>query len=156
MAPPITYLVDGIQHVTVMVGWGGPEGVSNLPGQGDVRPGHGRIVTFALGADAPFDPPAFGHDGPPVPAITMDATPEMIDEGRRLYAVNCRGCHGVDAVAGPLPDLRYSTAETHGEFAAIVLGSRAGLGMPAFGDRMNPNQIQAVQAYVLSRAAESQ
>jgi len=70
--------------------------------------------------------------------------------------VNCRGCHGVDAVAGPLPDLRYSTAETHGEFAAIVLGSRAGLGMPAFGDRMNPNQIQAVQAYVLSRAAESQ
>ncbi|HUF73946.1 MAG TPA: PQQ-dependent dehydrogenase, methanol/ethanol family [Gammaproteobacteria bacterium] len=156
MAPPITYLVDGIQHVTVMVGWGGPEGVSNLPGQGDVRPGHGRIVTFALGADAPFDPPAFGHDGPPVPAITMDATPEIIAEGRRLYTVNCRGCHGVDAVAGPLPDLRYSTAETHAEFAAIVLGSRAGLGMPAFGDRLNPDQVRAVQAYVLARAGESQ
>ena len=156
MAPPVTYLVDGIQQVTVMVGWGGPEGVSNPPGQGDVKPGHGRIVTFALSEDAPFDPPAFGHDVPPVPAITMDATQETLDQGHALYTVNCRRCHGSDAVAGSLSDLRYATAEVHEQFTAIVFGSRAALGMPAFADRLDPDQVQAIQAYVLARAAESQ
>lgn len=156
MAPPVTYLVDGIQYVAVMAGWGGPEGVSNAPGQGDVRPGHGRIVTFALGQDAQFDPPAFGYDGPPVPAITLDATQEMIDEGRALYTVNCRSCHGSNAVAASLPDLRYATAEVHEQFLAIVAGSRADLGMPAFADRLEPDQIRSIQAYVLARAGESQ
>jgi len=156
MAPPVTYLVDGNQYVTVMAGWGGPEGVSNLPGQGDVRPGHGRIVTFALGQNAPFDPPAWGHDSPPTPAISMDATEEMIDQGRALYADNCRTCHGTNAVASALPDLRYATAEVHQQFPAILAGSRADLGMPSFADRLNVQQMRSIQAYVLARAAESQ
>ena len=88
MAPPVTYLVEGVQQVTVMVGWGGPEGMSNLPGQGPVRPGHGRILTFALGADVPFDPPAFGHDGPPV--LCRDRQRPCIHEGPQLPRLhNC-------------------------------------------------------------------
>jgi quinohemoprotein ethanol dehydrogenase len=156
MAPPVTYLVDGVQYVTVMAGWGGPEGISNIPGQGPVRPGNGRVLTFALGANTPFDPPAFGYDGPPVPAISISATADTLELGRRLYGMNCRGCHGVDAVAGGLPDLRYATAEIHEQFAAIVFGARAALGMPAFADRLDSEQVRAIQAYVLARAAGSQ
>ena len=59
-------------------------------------------------------------------------------------------------MAGALPDLRYSTAEVHEQFAAIVFGSLAPLGMPAFTDRFDPDQVQAIQAYVLARAAEAQ
>jgi len=155
MAPPITYLVNGVQQVTVMVGWGGPEGLANSSVQGDVRPGHGRILTFALGADADFDPPAFGHDGPPEAAISIEATPEVLERGRVLYATNCFNCHGINAVAGPLPDLRYATAEVHAQFAAIVFGSRSDLGMPSFADRLNADQVRAIQAYVIARAAGS-
>ena len=31
MAPPVTYLVNGVQHISVMAGWGGPTGMLNLP-----------------------------------------------------------------------------------------------------------------------------
>jgi len=31
MAPPVTYLLDGVQYVTIMVGWGGSAGLNNIP-----------------------------------------------------------------------------------------------------------------------------
>ena len=34
MAPPVTYLLDGVQYITLMVGWGGSAGINNLPGSG--------------------------------------------------------------------------------------------------------------------------
>jgi quinohemoprotein ethanol dehydrogenase len=157
MAPPVTYLVDGVQHVTVMVGWGGSDGLINAPGLGPVKPGYGRIVTFKLGGTATLAPRPFGHTGPPVPAITLDATPELVAEGALLYADSCFACHGLGAVASGLPDLRYATAEVHAQFDAIVRGgARAPLGMPAFADRFSAEQVRAIQAYVLARAAESQ
>jgi quinohemoprotein ethanol dehydrogenase len=157
MAPPVTYLVDGVQHVTVMVGWGGPDGLMNAPALGPAKAGYGRVVTFKLGGDATLAARPFGHTGPPVPAITMDATPAVVAEGALLYATNCFACHGLNAVASGLPDLRYATAEVHGQFDAIVRGgARAPLGMPAFADRLSAEQTRSIQAYVLARAAESQ
>jgi len=120
-----------------------------------VKPGYGRIVTFRLGASASLAARSFGHDAPPTPAIAMDATPETVAEGERLYAGNCSFCHGIDAVAGPLPDLRYATADVHAQFEAIVRGgARASLGMPALAANLTSEQVRAIQAYVLSRAAE--
>ena len=46
MAPPVTYLVDGIQYLTVIAGWGGGYGMKNkhtevlLPG---------TVYTFQIG-----------------------------------------------------------------------------------------------------------
>jgi len=34
MAPPVTYLVGDTQYVAVMAGWGGPQGLFNLPDMG--------------------------------------------------------------------------------------------------------------------------
>ena len=31
MAPPVTYLVDGVQYVSVLAGWGGPPACSMTP-----------------------------------------------------------------------------------------------------------------------------
>ena len=75
MAPPVTYLLNGVQYVTVMVGWGGAAGLNNIPGSGVVKPGFGRILTFSLGAHATLEVPPFGHPGPPSPSIHMKATP---------------------------------------------------------------------------------
>jgi mono/diheme cytochrome c family protein len=51
--------------------------------------------------------------------------------------------------------LRYSTAGVHQQFEAIVLGGAlAPLGMPAFDDLLTSDEVRAIQAYVLARAAE--
>ena len=34
MAPPVTYLENGVQYLTVMAGWGGSAGLINAPGAG--------------------------------------------------------------------------------------------------------------------------
>ncbi len=155
MAPPVTYLLGGVQYVTVMVGWGGSAGLNNIPGSGPVKPGYGRIVTFALGAHGKLEVPPFGHAQPPSPAITMHASPAMVHEGSLLFAKYCFYCHGVGAVSSSnVPDLRYASAATHHQFASIVLGgARQQSGMPSFQDTLKPDQVRMIEAYVLSRAA---
>ena len=75
--------------------------------------------------------------------------------GELLFNDQCAGCHGPDAVGGALPDLRYLTKGEHEQFEAIVLGgSRASVGMPSFGKILNADQVRAIQAYVLTHAAE--
>jgi len=65
-------------------------------------------------------------------------------------------CHGLNVVAGPIPDLRYASAQTHTQFEQIVRGgARASLGMPGFGDLLSVDQAKAIQQYVLSRAHEA-
>jgi mono/diheme cytochrome c family protein len=79
-----------------------------------------------------------------------------VHEGQLLYGQFCFYCHGVNAVAGAsIPDLRYASVETHQQFEAIVLGARESRGMPSFKDALKRDQIRAIQAYVLSRAAAS-
>jgi quinohemoprotein ethanol dehydrogenase len=155
MAPPITYLVGGVQYLTLMVGWGGAAGIINPPGGGPIKPGFGRVLTFATGGTAKLDVPRLGHQGPPSPAIHMNASPATVRAGGILFEKYCLYCHGVDAVAGSgIADLRYATAETHHQFEAIVLaGTRESRGMPSFHDVLKREQLPAIQAYILSRAA---
>jgi quinohemoprotein ethanol dehydrogenase len=123
---------------------------------GAVKPGFGRILTFALGGTATLKPPAFGHKSIPVPALTARASPRQVHEGGLLFNEHCMQCHGFNAVAGSLPDLRYAEKETLLGFDEIVLrGSRASAGMPSFQKVLSPAQVQAVQAYIDSRARES-
>jgi quinohemoprotein ethanol dehydrogenase len=155
MAPPVTYLLDGVQYITLMVGWGGSAGLNNIPGSGVVKTGYGRILTFALGAHAKLQAPPFGPQGPPSASIHMHATPAMINEGGILFGRHCFYCHGVNAVSSSgVPDLRYTGAATHLQFQSIVLGgAREQFGMPSFKDLLKPDQVRAIQAYILSRAA---
>jgi len=85
----------------------------------------------------------------------MTASPQMIHQGKLLFNSQCNACHGTDAVAGPIPDLRYASKGVHEQFENIVLGgARAPLGMPSFAKILKPDQVKAIEAYILSRAAE--
>ncbi len=141
-----------------MVGWGGSAGLNNIPGSGVVKPGFGRILTFALDAHATLEVPPFGHPEPPSPSIHMKATPAMIHEGEILYSRQCFYCHGVGVVSSSgVPDLRYASAATHQGFESIVLGGAyQQMGMPSFKDALTPDQLRAIEAYILSRAAATQ
>jgi quinohemoprotein ethanol dehydrogenase len=48
--------------------------------------------------------------------------------------------------------LRYLTPEKHKQFEAIVYGSRSHLGMPPFGGRLEPSDIEKIRAYLVKRA----
>ena len=156
MAPRVTYTVDGVQYVTVMAGWGGASGLMNTPALGAVKPGWGRILTFTLNGSATLKAPPFGHKDPPVPAITAKQNPRAVHKGALLFSDQCFLCHGLNAVAGPIVDLRYSSKETLNNFASIVLGgSRISDGMPSFKKILTAKEVEALRAYIISRAQET-
>ena len=157
MAPPVTYQVDGVQYVSVLAGWGGPDGLGNDPSWGHVKPGYGRLLTFVIGGNAALKPPLFGHKNPPpIPTIPVSTSPDVIHRGQLLFADNCAACHGSKAVAGPMPDLRYASNQTLEHIQDVVLGGqRAMLGMPSFQKILNADQVKAIQAYIVFRARES-
>jgi quinohemoprotein ethanol dehydrogenase len=157
MAPPVTYQIDGVQYVSVLAGWGGPDGLGNDPGWGHVKPGYGRLLTFTIGGNAALKAPVFGHKNPPpMPSVAASTSPQVIHQGELLFAENCSGCHGEKAIAGPMPDLRYASKETLEGIEGIVLGGkRAAMGMPSFQKILKAEQVLAIQAYIVSRARQS-
>ena len=156
MAAPVTYTVGGVQYVTVMAGWGGSGALINSPMLGATKPGYGRILTFALDGNATLKAPAFGHSAPPVPAITAKQDPKLVHDGGLLFNAQCMLCHGLNAVAGPLPDLRYASKEVLDQFEAIVLGgARASYGMPSYRNIYSATDVKAIRAYIIARSQES-
>lgn len=95
-------------------------------------------------------------------ASTTDATPEQFARGEELYEANCASCHG-GATGGDIADIppRHN-AEGHTwhhpdcELIEIVqdgMPRRPGLPddaptMPAFGDRLEEEDIQAILAHI--------
>jgi PQQ-dependent dehydrogenase (methanol/ethanol family) len=156
MAPPVTYTVDGTQYVTFLAGWGGAAGLMNTPAGGAVKPGYGRMLTFALDGAAVLKPLPFGHTGPPVAAITKKQDPRTVHEGALLFNSHCFLCHGLNAVAGPLPDLRYASKEVLDSFQSIVRGgARASDGMPSYKNVLTAKEVAALRSYVIARAQQS-
>jgi len=156
-APPITYLVHGVQVITVETGWGGPQVLGNrAPGKGHVGPA--RILTFVMGGKTKmpeYKPVAIKPV--PMPTFKLAASAAEVEQGRVLFANFCSRCHGADVVSsGAVPDLRYAADPTHAMFEEIVLGgARKEAGMPSFMGDITPAQVRLIHAYILQRAKES-
>lgn len=152
IAPPITYKIDGVQYITVPVGWGGVLGLW-MKFTDQINPG--TIYTFALGKHGQL--PNF----PKKPAkqlvkLDVDATQEQLQHGEQLYIRYCSSCHGggdKPAGGGSIPDLKYSTPEIFGMISQIVgEGLFLEKGMPNFDDRLSTEDIQDIKNYILSNA----
>ena len=155
-APPMTYSVDGVQYISVVSGWGGPQVLSNRPpGHGNVGPG--KLLTFKLGATGTLPPYQHVVKPVPMPTFKLAATPAEVEQGRVLFANFCSRCHGGDVVSGgSVPDLRYIDDSTHAMLEEIVLGgARREYGMPSFMGDLTPAQVRLIHAYILDRARES-
>ncbi len=145
VAPPVTYMVDGVQYITLVAGWGGGMGVwTKYISQ--LNPG--RVFTFALGGK--MKPPTFQAKPPrAITRLASNATPEQIAKGAILFTRFCGRCHG----DGAIPGLVYSSDETFGLFEQIVgKGIFIEKGMPDFGDRLSEQDIADVKHYVLDDA----
>jgi quinohemoprotein ethanol dehydrogenase len=152
VAPPITYVVDGQQYVTVMAGWGGAlalvgGSIANAAGVRSIS----RVLTFKLDGKEVLPAPPLKSAPPPPPSQT--ATSAVIDRGRIAYYQYCAACHGAAAVGGGvIQDLRYLDAAQHSAFDKTVRGGLPSKGMPAFADVLAAPDIEAIRAYIIKRA----
>jgi cytochrome c oxidase cbb3-type subunit III len=84
-----------------------------------------------------------------------DQTPgsaEQIAQGKTAYAM-CAGCHGMEGegrvgVAPRLNSKNYLAAAPNDFFAETIKKGRAGTNMIAFGAAMQPEQVDALVAYI--------
>jgi quinohemoprotein ethanol dehydrogenase len=151
LAAPMTYRVNGIQHVSVMAGYGG--GALYLPFPKDsaaYRYGNdGRIVTFRLdGGVTPKPPPAKDLQVTPPP---REGSATTIAQGEVLYNRYCSRCHAFGRAL--LPDLRRLPPEVHGIFYDIVLrGAYQARGMARWDDVLSREDVSAIHAYLVDQA----
>jgi quinohemoprotein ethanol dehydrogenase len=113
----------------------------------------GHVIAWKLGGTARL--PEVRPRAPGVVQVAPDgASPETVQRGWDLYAEHCFRCHGINTKSGGLlPDLRFSSRETHARWNDIVLGGiRADRGMASFADVLSPADAAAIRSYVIAQA----
>ena len=158
-APPVTFTVDGRQHIALPVGWGG--GLAMLGGTMGAQ--HGwpykahprRLLVFALegSASLPETPPPMFVT--PIDDPSFETDPAKVAAGEAHWSKNCAWCHGPAAVAsGGTPDLRASGVMLSLDAMADVIqnGARIRQGMPKF-TAFDRDDLEALQHYVRARGA---
>ena len=89
-------------------------------------------------------------DGGAVPGFPDDSVPVEVREGADIYRARCASCHGSAGEGGPIgppvdsPDMWDELGE-EGVRAVIVDGAE---GMPAYGDVLTDDEVDAVVAYL--------
>jgi alcohol dehydrogenase (cytochrome c) len=72
-------------------------------------------------------------------------------DGPEIFKASCASCHGLDARGGEhAPNI--TQLDKQKDLAAVIKAGVASRGMPAFGDSLNGEQIDAVTKYVRSLA----
>ena len=155
MAGPISYTVNGEQYVAVMAGLGGGAGMisgEQLRKSGPKR-NISRVVAFKLGGQATLPPPPQLQRLLNPPPSTADAA--TLGQGASLFGQNCAVCHGMNAVAGILPDLRYTPyLASDGWYDIVLSGALRSQGMLPFPE-LKRSDADAIRAYLIQRAHQS-
>ncbi len=158
MAAPMTYKVNGVQYVAVQAGWGGG-GWGFVPGYSAAyqRGNRNRLLVFKLsGGEVPIPPelPPLTPAPEPPPQLS-GVTPAMIAMGSALFTANCSLCHSNQPRAG-LPDLRRMSKGVHASFDKILLeGLLLANGMPRWDDRLSPEQVRAIHAFLIDEQGKT-
>ncbi|MBA1204827.1 PQQ-dependent dehydrogenase, methanol/ethanol family [Pseudomonas capeferrum] len=156
MAAPMSYEVDGQQYIAVLAGYGGLPGSQLMPGAAAYdHSNRGRLLAFKLdGGPTPLPEPLPAPILNPLPPRT-EASTQAIQEGGRLFALNCNRCHGggLGPARSNYPDLFNMPLGMHMAFEPIVLGGiLADGGMASFADVLKVEQVQQIHAYLIDTA----
>lgn len=95
-------------------------------------------------------------EGEPPPAAEEVISPEkLVEEGQKLFAVNCVGCHGPEGEGrvgmGPrLASESFLAAASDEMLQATISKGRPGSTMAAWGNMLPATQVDALVAYVRS------
>ena len=156
VAPPVTFMIDGVQYVSILTGTGGSELWGSGAGTASYKYGNrGFLLTFNLNGKEQFPEPE-PVDRTIPEQIAVAGHEEHIAEGEKLYNNFCAACHGlfVHASSG-IRDLRLTPVERQALFEKIVLeGLFATTGMAAFDDVLTVEEVRKIHQYVRARANE--
>lgn len=149
IAPPVTYEVDGEQYVTLLVGWGGIQGMWYKAAA--LHPG--TVYTFKLnGSGTP--PEKIPFEEKPLTAMRTSASPVDIGKGVTAFVQYCVGCHLTTGMGGGVvPDLTRSTDAVLNNWDQIVLeGALEHNGMPNMSQWITKEEMERVKDFVLYTA----
>ena len=150
VAAPATYLVDGVQYVSIAVGWGGVFGITQ---RATDREGPGTVYTFAVGGKAPL--PAFTKYQTENLLSGVKYDPKDVPEGTAIYVSACATCHGVPGVdkGGNVRNLGYVPTETIANLKDFVFkGPFMDKGMPDFTGKLTEAEVVKIQAFIQGTA----
>ena len=146
VAAASTYLVDGVQYVSVAVGRGGVFGLGDRATQYNSP---GTVYTFALGGKAKL--PEFVKyqmenllEGVPYDKADCDV-------GTALYVTACATCHGAPGVdnGGNIRNLGFVLKQEIINLRDIVFnGPFKDRGMPDFTGKLKDEDIVKIQAFI--------
>lgn len=95
-----------------------------------------------------------GIEFPEATQVVIPSTPEMIADGRQLFQIACKTCHGVEAFGSPmapaLNDPIFLSETPDAAIYQIISGGVPQTLMPAWGSRLNEYDIQSLVAYLRS------
>jgi quinohemoprotein ethanol dehydrogenase len=150
VAAASTYLIDGVQYVSIAVGWGGVFGITQHVADKEAP---GTVYTFAVGAKAPLPEFTKYQLGNLLTGVQYD--PKDVPEGTALYVEACATCHGVPGVdkGGNVKNLGYTTTENITNLKDILFkGPFTGKGMPDFTGKLTEADVVKIQAFIQGTA----
>ena len=150
VAAAATYMVDGVQYVSVAVGWGGVFGITQRVTE---LQSPGTVYTFALGGKAPL--PAFTKYQTEGLLQGVKYDPKNVPEGTAIYVAACATCHGVPGVdkGGNVKNLGYVSTETIANLGDFVFaGPFRDQGMPDFTGKLKDEDVVKIQAFIQGTA----
>jgi len=150
VAAPSTYMIDGVQYVSIAVGWGGVYGLAQRATELRTP---GTVYTFAVGAKAKLPEFVKYQTEGLLQGVKYD--PKDVPEGTALYIAACATCHGVPGVdkGGNIRNLGYVPAEEITKLKDIVFnGPFRERGMPDFTDKLKEEDVVKIQAFIQATA----
>jgi quinohemoprotein ethanol dehydrogenase len=150
VAAASTYMLDGVQYVSVAVGWGGVFGIADRATQ--LR-SPGTVYTFALGGKAKLPEFVKYQTENLLEGVPYDKA--HYDEGTAIYVVACATCHGVPGVdnGGNVRNLGFVPKEEIVNLKDIVFnGPFKDRGMPDFTGKLKEEDIPKLQAFIQGTA----
>ncbi len=155
IAPPVTYSINGEQHLVVVAGWGGIAALFLGPivNPDGTKRNVSRVLAFKLGGDAEL--PALPEKLAAPPPPDDFGSESQVQAGAAHYTRICSVCHGVAAISGGvLPDLRHSAFA--GDAAAwrnvVIEGALQERGMVSFAPIFSDDDAEAIRAFVVRQA----
>ncbi|MGE0211916.1 MAG: cytochrome c [Parvibaculaceae bacterium] len=103
------------------------------------------VVAALLAAAASFIPDGARAEDALTNPLAGDS--HAIEEGRTLYRTICYICHLSQGGRGPN---LFASSISDEQFLEVAINGRKGTTMPAFGLRLSPDEVWAIQAYVKS------
>jgi quinohemoprotein ethanol dehydrogenase len=157
IAPPISYSRKGVQYISILVGWAGPNLYSgSMPTGWRYNAQPRRLLTFKLGGTAKLPPTApYDETLHPLDDPTVKLIPADVTAGAALFNTNCSACHGKDAesAGAPGPDLRESglAMDRAAIWSVLHDGALLPKGMPRF-RAFTEAQVGQIYQFIRDRA----